>query len=536
MKPNTQKIINELLEIDPSLKSKKKELEKLVSQLIKSKPDFKINQAFIVELKEALYEETEAKKQNIILNFFKMKTFQSFGAGALLTALLLTPLLHSMWEVNQPITHLDETSSSQIASESITESKIEITEDADFVADDSIANSGFGGLAQNSIIINPLEKEAFGSLSSPDDTQTESSFSLKSGKSNETLSPEMTAMESNSTRISPKTNMPYNPTKYEYIYDGDLTIDESEINVYRKQPSPTNINANALLSALNLELIDSSGFKNITAQNISIKENRKFGYTINLYNNDNSSSISIYKNWDQWPNPNDNCSDPKCYERNQLTAEDVPSDAELIQIADTFASKLKIDMSPYGDPTVKKQVEMRMMEARAPIHIQEEMTVVYPILIDGQEVQDESGNPTGLNIEIDIRHKKASGLNGLTTQTYDSAEYQAVSLEKLQTAIQKGTHRQNNYFPEDAKVVKLKLGEPTQILTKIWHWDTQNRKNNELLVPALHFPILEKADDVEYFYRDSIVIPLAKDLFEEDATEPVLYRGDAEPMLAPETE
>ncbi|PJC40571.1 MAG: hypothetical protein CO042_03080, partial [Parcubacteria group bacterium CG_4_9_14_0_2_um_filter_41_8] len=59
-------------------------------------------------------------------------------------------------------------------------------------------------------------------------------------------------------------------------------------------------------------------------------------------------------------------------------------------------------------------------------------------------------------------------------------------------------------------------------------------KSNELLVPALRFPIVNQPKDNSYYWRTSVVVPLAKELMNDYALpeprpmpvdDPVLMQG-----------
>lgn len=516
MEPNIQKIIDELIEIDSSFQEKKKDLKKLISKVIKSKPDFEINPAFIVELKEQLHAKAKTKKQNTFSSLFTMRTFQSFGAGALLTALILTPLFYSMWGKPQSTEEL--ISQKKAFNQTVNMDKAKLfTDGAD----------GYGGLAQNSIMVNSLGKEDFGKLSSQ---SAKNSNTRNQGANEEILNDTITPMAISESVISSKMIAPYNAVQYKYIFNGEIEINESNITVLRQKNKSSNINTNGLINALNLDLINTSIFKNLSAENISIKENRDFGYTINISNNHGINSLSIYKNWEKWPNPNDNCNDSTCYEKNKLKKKDIPNDAQLIKIANEFTEKLGIDMSPYGKPNINNNYKKYAARDSSDSYIPDEITVTYPIKIKDQEVLDEEGNPTGLNVNIDIRNKKVASLNGLTLQEYDSANYETIDLDNFKAAVERGTYNQNEYYPEDAQIIEIKLGKPKSVLTKIWQWDSKENYSKKLLVPALYFPITEQPKDENYFDKNAIVIPLAKDLY-EDNQQPVLYKESVEPML-----
>lgn len=500
MKPNIQKIINELIEIDASFQSKKKELEKMISEIIKSKPNFEINPTFVSELKEELYNQAESENQSLFSKIFTMQNFQPFGVGAVLTALILTPLFYSMWGTKHHNVPLEGSTYS--------EKRANTEKEAGFFADDSIEPDGLGGLMQNSITVNSLGNNAFGKIAPQSSEKTMTSF--RGGEI------ENESMMDSESMASSKMIMPYNPVRHKYVYDGQIDISNDDLKVLRLQKQASKVDAKNLLSVLNLELLDSNVFKNLMTENVSIKENREFGYIINILNDNAGNSLSIYKNWEKWPNPNDNCKDEACYAKHRLKPSDIPSDEKLIAIANEFTKKLKIDMTPYGQPSINKNHELYAQENTSELYVPNEITITYPIKIEEQEVINQQGNPEGLNVNIDIRHKKASGLHGLRVQQYESANYKPVSLEKIESAIEKGGHHYYEHYQDDVKIVEVKLGEPKEVLSKFHQWNGERGKNSELFVPSLYFPVLEKPKEEEYFNKNAIVIPLADDLYDEE--------------------
>jgi len=488
MNKNIQKIIEELIEIDSDFREKKKELEELIAKIIKSKPDFEINAKFIIELKEELYKQCKNQNKRLFFNFFNLSFLQPFSFGIILTAIVLTPIFYTIWgkdqfnQKTQPRLFTPIQTDEEIFSKEIEHAR------TPFVKKINTSN-GFGGLAKNSMII---EEDTFDSLNTTDEPTADFDDVEDFGTKGTTNSNEMFA--------------PYNPTQYKYIYEGDLNLTEDEITIFKKQDSTSTIDTKALLQALNPELLDTSFLNNTTLQNISIKEEKPFGYTLNLYNENGIINLSIYKNWEQWPEKETN------YAKKSL-----PNNEKLIALANTFTKKLKIDLTAYGKPFVSEQGSIYIFENSDEDYIPEEMTVIYPTLINGETVLNTQGEPTGINVTIDLREEKVSGLNGLTSQKYDSAQYKTVSKKDLENAIERGNYQNSNSSHTDnVKIIEIKLGEPEKVLSKITYWDSKKKQSSEILVPALAFPIAEIPANVKYFYTKKIILPLAADLYNQN--------------------
>src|SRR3989339_163776 len=84
------------------------------------------------------------------------------------------------------------------------------------------------------------------------------------------------------------------------------------------------------------------------------------------------------------------------------------------------------------------------------------------------------------------------------------------------------------YMPENARVAEIKLGDPSVKYISYMHY--KDNSYQELFVPSLVFPIINKPKEF-YFYRESIVVPLVKDLLQEEIDRPIepmpLLRGGA---------
>jgi hypothetical protein len=266
-------------------------------------------------------------------------------------------------------------------------------------------------------------------------------------------------------------------------------------------------------------LLNTSRFSDIEPSYVTLVENHEYGYSLNF--DASTGTLSISKNWNKWPNPAVGCGDETCGQQNNIKASDVPADAMLISTAGSWLAELGIDTSIYGEPTVNNDWRTQPLYGMAESErwIPEEASVVYPLLVQGQQVYEEWGNLFGLNVQIDIRTNKPAGLWNLTSQSYESASYPVVDAKTLQSAIAKGGR--NAWQPEEAnaKKVQVKLGEPEMILSKVWRWDSKLSISDELFVPALRYPVVSVGADAEEWYTTKqIILPLAADLYTAENT------------------
>ncbi|RLC38071.1 hypothetical protein DRH27_03180, partial [Candidatus Falkowbacteria bacterium] len=162
---------------------------------------------------------------------------------------------------------------------------------------------------------------------------------------------------------------------------------------------------------------------------------------------------------------------------------------------------------------------------------------------EGKTVYDESGHPSGLTVNVNIRYKKVSGLYNFKLVDYESSDYEAeIDTDRLLQYAEHGGRYGNYAYPETDKTVEIKLGEPKLSLIRYWHYDQSKLKGEELLAPAYIFPIIEKPEQ-DYFYRQSVVVPLIKELLDEAGQDssigisrpmPLLERSDIEQVEAVE--
>jgi len=298
------------------------------------------------------------------------------------------------------------------------------------------------------------------------------------------------------------------------VYAGeDFTLDQDTVTVLRRTKGAVAGQAIASqVTNLNLGILNLSSFVSAQMQNVSFVEDKDFGYRVEINFRDNS--ISIYENWEKWKNPMNECAgDQECYDRLRTKISDVPSDSELISIADNFLSTYGISTDAYAEPEVDDnwRTNYEQAEDKEQAWIPDQIQVRYPLIVNDEIVHDQGGNPTGLSVNVNIRHKRAAGVWGLRTNQFESSDYEAVkSIDDIKKVLEAGGMGYVFEPSKDAKVVEL--GTPEQILMQTYNWS--DGKSNELLVPALKFPVINQPDE-KYFWRQNIIIPLAKELLEQ---------------------
>jgi hypothetical protein len=156
---------------------------------------------------------------------------------------------------------------------------------------------------------------------------------------------------------------------------------------------------------------------------------------------------------------------------------------------------------------------MRSYADVASIVYPEELTVIYPLQIEGRDIYESYGETTGLSVSYDIRDKKVSSMYNLMTHNYQSSAYDAET--DVQKIIQTAQSTNGNiYAPvdeknKDVKKVVLELDTPILGYEHFWRYENSGQ-NSEFMVPALIFPIKDNPD-TGYYGQTRIVVPLIKD-------------------------
>lgn len=308
---------------------------------------------------------------------------------------------------------------------------------------------------------------------------------------------------------------------FKYVYKGALDLKADSGSVYRRLKGDGYLanNLTSLISNQDLGLVNLQSFSNLKMTNLSLTEDKELGLMVNL--DFNEDTIYISENWEKWQLPERNsCIDEACFNRFRLKMADVSSDPELITMADKFLSYYNISLTNYGAAQVDNSWRLgyEQMADKNNFYISEYATVVYPLMIDGAPVLDQSGNYSGLRVTINLLRKNASGLNGLSPYRYEASDY---ALETDESRLMKvlangGWNRFYYYGQESTAATEIELGTPVKSLVQMWRYT--NNHNEELLVPALVFPVLNTPSD--YYGQKFVSIPLVKELVDELLVEP----------------
>lgn len=496
-----EKILQELYLLDPSLKQHEAQLITLVSQMSELKPDTKFDLAFANRLKKEILKNSSTFKIN--LNFMNKKIYLTAGSVAVLGLIVLFFVVD--WRVSNvgPMNNL-QTEQPKVTSLKTERSIVKLARGAygslasavgaSNVSGESARVQAVAGMGGGREIMAVAADSASGVTSS----MTVSSPSFVDAK-----------------MIAPMRN-------FKYVYKGDaldLTVDSGSVYRRLKGDGYLASNLTSLISNQDLGILNLQSFSNLKMTNLSLTEDRELGLMVNL--DFNEDTIYIFENWEKWRSPErDACTDDTCFNRFRLKISEVPSDTDLITMSDNFLSRYNINLDNYGTAQVDNswRAGYEISTDINNYYIPEIATIVYPLKIDDALVRDQSGNYYGLRVNVNISKKAASGLSGLSPYRYEASDY---ALETTDSRLMKvlengGWNRFYYYGLESSNPTEVELGTPTKSLVQMWRYT--NNKSEELLVPALIFPVLNAPSD--YYGQKFVSIPLVSELVDELLVEP----------------
>jgi len=472
---NIENIISELYAIEPELREHDSKIREIITAMLAGKPQADINPTFVENLKVKLLE----KADQILPTNHSMKFFnpiqKAFAVPALAGLTLIT-----------------------IATIGVTS----------FLNTSSSPSKNLSGITM-------LGSNAFGPLNADIREAGKGGgaglqLGMGGGGNAVATAPAIAPLadDAEDTKLS----IWPGPFQYEYVYKGEtFTLTDSKVPVLRRIKSITSPNSTSILGPIN-NFFNLSALSNIQTQNINLIENRDFGYMV--YVDYIEGTVSFNANWQKWPHPEQECRDEACYARYRLNISDVPSDAEVIALADSFlvAYGIKTDNMNKGMIRNEWRTAYDSTPDKNNFYVPEVISVVYPQIVNNEIIYDEAGFTTGITVNVNIRHKKVDGTWGIATQNYESSEYDAeTNVEKLLALVGQGGYPQPIY-EQEIKKIQVELGTPEKILMKTYRWN--GITNEELLSPALRFPVTKKPEGQPYF-QDSVTIPLVQDLLNQ---------------------
>jgi len=533
-------ILAELYVLEPSLKQHEPELIKLISKFEDIKPDTKFDAAFAARLKAEILSqkriiETENKKGIFNLDFMNKKIYITAGSLVVISLIIFiytsghknTGNINYIAESNRDNkTVLDKNNSGQaitkLAAGAFGDLSL-LNNTAAPVA--SVGEMGSGIAANSAAHVDKVVAKRNGIMSENKSTlavaPSVTPGSVSAGQSTKIISGPMRAVGSEKM-IVPQVS-------FKYVYKGEaLELKETSSDVYRrlKGNSQTAQELAGLISQANFPDFDIKSFSNLSMTNLSFAENKDKGLMVNLdFVEDN---LNISENWDKWKIPErDACGDNQsCWDSFRLKISDVPSDKDAIAMADSFLQAHQINLEHYGAPQVDNtwRDDYNKTEDKTNYYIPEYLSVVYPLQLNGSSVLNQNGSYAGISVSLNLLKKAASGLSGLTPYNYESSSYELETNSDNIIKIAENGGWNHSYFGSAEKVETIELGTPTKSYVQLNKYT--DGRNDELLVPALVFPVTKAPDSPYYYGGKFVVVPLVKEMIKDinDQPVPILYK------------
>jgi len=512
---NVKNILKDLYKLDPSLKNREPELLEIIEKFVLAKPDTKFDKKFENELKKEILGRFAQTDQGVsfwqaIMGNISKRKFAYAMSGVVILIIIAAPLAYFGMKNNG-------------------------AENLEFGFNQHVKSVGENAFGQLSFLTTAAQDSATLGMGNA------------SAKAESAIAPEENGVSADdrsySSVAAPVTvggyggggasaSMP-NPMPYDrdvtgfrlkYIGENLSLTDEKVTVLKREKNGEMATKFGSLFRNVNAGILNLSKFKNLEAQNVSLVENRDNGY--NVYFDIGNEIITLNKNWNKWPvsvysdmSCSGNGKEMNCGSSvPSIKEEDVPRDEVLISIADNFIKEYGINKNIYGAPEVDKVWQRYYLLAKsqndAAASVPQNMTVTYPLILNGKQVYEQYGGKIGLKINIDIKDKKVTDVNGLETQNYSSSEYVAEtdSASIVKFAEEGGANRIYSY-PEAKNIVTMELETPQAVYVRQWKYN--GNESSELFVPSFLFKIKEIPSGVNY-YNDYITVPLVKEMLQQN--------------------
>lgn len=490
MTPALQTFLTELYAIDPSLRDDEELLIPLIDTLLKNDPSLPADPQFVTRLRHQL--QTRAKKLSTP-NPNPMHKLLYIFSGALTAAIILPLVYLSVSKNSQQISPSDSP---------LFGFHVEQGKDREFGSLNTVnaldqsaprPQSGGGGGT-----VSAVEPAVLG---------TREAMSATYG-------------DHDAKMIAPPD---WQPTQIQYIFDEDLPPLSPQVSVHKRTLKPLSVAFSQIAGSFNVGSVNLNSFDGATLDSFTVAQNVPYGYSIMV--NMREGSISINAQWDQWPMSK--CQTESCYAAQRVKIGDVPSDAEALRIAKAFVEDHGIDLTAYGEPEVdsswKREYERTTDKSIA--FIPDTVRVVFPLMIDGKPVYDQSGMKAGLSVGVHAKEKKVFDVWGIMDRSYRASDYEGVTdVRKIKDflarvdsfpmpvdvkPLREGSNGSTSSAP---KIVMVSLGKPTLSFATFYRYE--NGTSDELLVPSLIFPV-QTPKDAAFFFRQTVVVPLAKEMLDQ---------------------
>lgn len=491
---NQQELQSILLEL--GLDPHDAQLQKLVERVIAERPKAEIDEHFKLRLRQQLQQKIAG--QQVSHSDSTINIFSKFMNKLMIPAFAVVVLLIAggVWYTNQNPGLINIGGNNQLLS-------------GEYSVDPVAANS-FGDLSKVAINTNGERSQSGGG---------NSAFGLGAG-GDAALTEDQKMIAPGSGGGGDASIIPVPGTNYKFEYEGELPALAANQDVLKRiKPEQNPSLVSRIISFFSFGLIDLSKFTDTRIQSFSFMEDKEYGLGVNV--DLNYGNVSLYQNWERWPQPQYVCDNNYCGAVPRITKDDMPAEAEAVSIANQFISDYGISLEGYGSPFLYEQYSWIAAYERAEdkdrFYFPEGVMVMYPLTLEGQTVYDEGGNPTGMIINIDVRTRKVNNLYGLDSKQFQKSSYVGeTDTKRISEIVERGGYNNGWYWggSDDGDTRTVELGAPSVQLVRMWYSADPGKPGEELYVPSLVFPIQDPPE--EMMWRKNVVVPLVKDILDNE--------------------
>ncbi len=460
MQDQIQKILTDLYLLDPELKKDEKRVEIIVRELLVRRPNTSLDPLFVANLRRELIQKMESKTSKPwYLSWAEQRnwTFALAGISVFLFAWVV-------WSEVGPrnIGNLSLSLSPRIA---------------------AVGDRAFGSLTN--------QAPAYGLGGGGNNVQ-----SFKEGDSARSILP-----------------YPQDLISYAFKYTGN-ELDSSiwqDMTVLKRQKGTYGRELANAFNNRQFGLLNLGSLNNLTVDNIFLKEDKENGYNIYISLWEGTVTLSPNSRWSLFT---EKCSERGCEPRPQPKLEDFPADSEVVRIANEFLQEKGIDRGAFGEGIVNNDWK-RISPAEGgvePQYLPSQLVVTYPLRVQDKDVFYAYGARYGLQVSVDVLERKVVGVNELVLPVYDSSGYALTkdSARILRSAENGGA----SYFGFSGSGKKETIEISTPEVVYIRQYSYTGNEAQDLLVPALAFPVVNQATDSK-FTQTHIVVPVVEEVLND---------------------
>lgn len=283
-----------------------------------------------------------------------------------------------------------------------------------------------------------------------------------------------------------------------YEYDGPLVVPNLPV---LKRERDLGDNFNDLVRSATLGIIDLKAFDGLTVQQVTLAGSEGSGYSVSV--DRVYGQVTITRTM-----PDRGMKAIGAEPINAAGA--VLSDQAMINAANDFLRRFGISRDGLGEPIVQR-TWLRYTLANEPSYTPTEIPVVYPWVINGVPVVNDSGDPYGLSVQVNTSEGSVVSIFELIPLTFTASEYALVDGQNsdLRRAIRSGGVYGGE--PTAGSLTKAyQLSDPAAVYV-VSQFQLGDRSTT-FLVPALQFPIV--GADQQNFHRPAVVVPVVQELLE----------------------